>query len=94
MHPITPIPATLASLRPVGFWRAFDSLSTGKALLIVWRSLFGTDFRYLQPFLQPTPEHSFTYPCTAMPWCECDHEVSEDAEWEQVGVCTCGDCEA
>ncbi len=84
---------TIPSLRPVGFWRAFDSLSTGKALLIVWRSLFGSDFRYLQPFLQPTPEHSFTYPCTAVPWCECDHEVSEDMEWEQVGVCTCGDCE-
>jgi hypothetical protein len=93
MPPIPPIPDTLASLRPVGFWRAFDSLSTGKALLVIWRSLFGTDFRHLQPFLQPTPEHSFTYPCTAVPWCECDHEVSEDMEWEQVGVCTCGDCE-
>jgi hypothetical protein len=93
MPPIAPIPGTLASITPVGFWRAFDSLSTGKALLVVWRSLCGSDFRHLQPFLQPTPEHSFTYPCTAVPWCECDHEVSEDMEWEQVGVCTCGDCE-
>jgi hypothetical protein len=93
MHPITPIPTTLASIRPVGFWPAFDSLSSGRALMVIWQSLFGKDFANIQPFLQPTPQHSLLYPCTADPWCECDHEVSEDAEWEQVGVCTCGDCE-
>ncbi len=76
-----------------GFWPSFDTLSTGKAVMVIWKSMFGKDFAALQPFLQPTPEHSFTYPCTAVPWCDCDHEVSEDAEWEQVGVCTCGDCE-
>ena len=93
MHPITPTPTTLASMRPVGFWPSFDSLSSGKALMVVWQSLFGKDFASIQPFLQPTTQHSLLYPCTADPWCECDHEVSEDAEWEQVGVCTCGDCE-
>lgn len=76
-----------------GFWPSFDTLSTGKAVMVIWKSMFGKDFTALQPFLQPTPEHSFTYPCTAVPWCDCDHEVSEDLEWEQVGVCTCGDCE-
>ena len=83
----------LASIPPVGFWRSFDSLSSGKALMVYWQSLFGKDFAKIQPFLQPTTQHGFLYPCTADPWCECDHEVSEDAEWEQVGVCTCGDCE-
>ena len=87
------MPTTLASIRPVGFWRSFDSLSSGKALMVYWQSLFGKDFASIQPFLQPTAQHSLLYPCTADPWCECDHEVSEDAEWEQVGVCTCGDCE-
>ena len=76
-----------------GFWPSFDTLSTGKAVMVIWQSMFGKDFPKIQPFLQPTPEHSFTYPCTAVPWCDCDHEVSEDPEWEQVGVCTCGDCE-
>lgn len=89
-HSTTPL---LGSIRPVGFWRSFDSLSSGKALMVIWQSLFGKDFARIQPFLQPTPQHSLLYPCTADPWCECDHEVSEDAEWEQVGVCTCGDCE-
>ena len=40
-------------LRPVGFWRALDSLSTGKALLVVWRSLLGHDFP-LHPAIPPT----------------------------------------
>ncbi len=93
MSPMTSIPKTLASIRPVGFWHAFDSLSSGRALAIYWQSLFGKDFASIQPFLQPTTQHSLLYPCIANPWCECDHEVSEDAEWEQVGVCTCGDCE-
>lgn len=86
-------PLCISSVRPVGLWRTFDSLSTGTALMVLWRSLLGRDFAYLQSFLQPTPEQSLTYPCTRNPWCECDHEISEDPEWEQVAVCTCGECE-
>lgn len=61
--------------------------------MVVWQSIFGRDFECIQPFLQPTPRHSRTWPCTFVPWCQCDHEVREDPEWEQVGVCTCGECE-
>jgi hypothetical protein len=89
LHPEACVP----SIRPVGFWRTFDTLSTGKALMVVWRSLAGSDFPSLHPFLRPTPGHSFTYPCMGMPWCECDHEVTDDPLWDQVAVCTCGDCE-
>ena len=76
-----------------GFWRSFETLSIGQTVMVLWQSMFGKDFPAIKPFLQPTLQHSFTYPCTVDPRCECDHEVSEDPEWEQVGVCVCGDCQ-
>jgi hypothetical protein len=76
-----------------GFWPSLNAISMGKTVMVLWQSMFGKDFPAIQPFLQPTLQHSFTYPCTFEPWCECHHEVSEDPEWEQVGVCVCGDCQ-
>jgi len=63
---------------PRAFWPAFDSIPSGRALMIVWQSSFGNDFFKIQPFLQPTPTHSLLYPCTRIPPCQCDHDVRED----------------
>ena len=73
------------------FWNGFDIITSGRALLSVWKEAFGDDFGSVEPFLVPTTELAQVWPCPRAPSCGCDHEVREDLEGGFVAVCTCGD---
>jgi hypothetical protein len=90
------VPGDPAPGATTSFWSRLDGLTTGRALLVDWRTLFGPDFAHLVPFLHPTGALAGWYPCPRTPPCECTHDLRPYRNGRLLAVCTCrdGDCDA
>src|SRR5690348_5896393 len=79
---------------PEKLWSGLECIASGEALMADWKTVLGSAWDWLRPFLKPTQTLTRTCPCTARPPCECRHEVVETEEG-LAAVCACEprDCE-